>query len=105
MLIIYLFICSLEFQISILFLFQITSSGVIELFRNCESISAFTVAGNYGFTDEAVKFIGANCSSLQELDFGSCFYVTDVGINELVNGQCTQLKYIRTKGCTKVSWL
>jgi len=95
--------CRMLETINISCCYQITSSGVIELFRNCESISAFTVAGNYGFTDEAVKFIGANCSSLQELDFGSCFYVTDVGINELVNGQCTQLKYIRTKGCTKIS--
>eukprot|EP00794_Sanderia_malayensis_P003025 gene3025-3484_t len=83
--------------------FQITSAGIKSLFKRCPNLKVFSASKNYGFKDDALEFIGENSSSLIELDIGSCFYITDIGLTALLNGICKKLSYIRITGCTKVT--
>ena len=46
--------------------------------------------------------MGMYCKNLEELDCGSCFQVTDIGLKALLEGKCMQLSYVRIKGCLKV---
>ena len=63
---------------------HLTHRGIFNLVKK-NPVEQLMLAGCTGISDKAMRFIGKYCTNLIELDITRCPFVTDIGINYLVD--------------------
>ena len=69
--------------------------------RNCKKLKELYVGSCFGVTDAGIEAVLKGCSELETLDISRCYSVTDDSLR-LVTTYPNNLSLIRLTGCPKV---